>query len=54
MNNPSPPSGPSGARTIPRKYVVALLIAAGFLLSWIFSAYLSPQIMIDFVMRYCA
>ena len=38
----------------PRKYVVALLIGAGLLLGWIFSGYFSPQILIDFVIRYCA
>jgi hypothetical protein len=41
-------------QVMPRKYWLALLIAAAFLLGWIFSAYLSPQIMIDFVLRYCA
>jgi hypothetical protein len=39
---------------LPRKYWFLLLIGAGLLLGWIFSGYLSPQILIDFVMRYCA
>jgi hypothetical protein len=43
-----------GINNLPRKYWVAGLIGAGFLLGWIFSGYMSPQILIEFVMRYCA
>lgn len=49
-------AGESGqiAHPFPRKYLVAMGIGAGILLGWIFSGYFSPQILIDFVLRYCA
>jgi hypothetical protein len=43
-----------GVSKLPRKYRVALLLGVALLLAWIFSGYMSPQILIDFVMRYCA
>ncbi len=43
-----------GVARWPRKYWAALLIGAVLLFGWIFSGYMSPQILIDFVMRYCA
>jgi hypothetical protein len=54
MPTPEPHDAIFSVPSLPRKYVVALLIGAGLLLSWIFSGYFSPQILIDFVMRYCA
>jgi hypothetical protein len=42
------------AKPMPRKVIVALLLGAGLLLGWIFTGYFSPQILIEFVMRYCA
>jgi hypothetical protein len=49
MNVSEPPG-----KTLPRKYLIALLIGAVLLLGWIFSGYMSVQMMIDFVMRYCS
>jgi hypothetical protein len=43
-----------GVAKLPRKYWVALAVGGALLLGWIFSGYMSPQIMIEFVMRYCA
>lgn len=54
MPTPEPRDDIFSIASLPRKYVVALLIGAGLLLGWIFSGYFSPQILIDFVMRYCA
>jgi hypothetical protein len=54
MSTPEPRDDLFGVARLPRKYWIALLIGALLLFGWIFSGYMSPQILIDFVMRYCA
>ena len=37
-----------------RRWQIFFFVLGAALLGWIFSGYFSPQIMIDFVLRYCA